>query len=125
MIDNRRVATPPEIAGAVPGRRGSRVVLADDDVLLREGLASLLERSGFEVAGQAGNGPELLALVRSVRPELAVIQGPLPTQRELLLAAMQRHRIPGTIIGCRYGACWLTTTTPSWRRRVFCCSEKA
>ena len=36
-----------------------RVALADDDVLLREGLASLLERSGFEVVGQAGTGPEL------------------------------------------------------------------
>ena len=33
-----------------------RVVLAEDDVLLREGLASLLERSGFEVVGQAGDG---------------------------------------------------------------------
>jgi hypothetical protein len=41
-------------------------VLADDDVLPREGLASMLDRSGFDVAGQAGNGPELLALVRSV-----------------------------------------------------------
>jgi DNA-binding NarL/FixJ family response regulator len=40
-----------------------RVVLADDDVLLREGLASLLDHSGFEVVGQAGNGTELLALM--------------------------------------------------------------
>jgi len=37
----------------------TRVAIADDDVLLREGLASLLERSSFEVVGQAGNGPEL------------------------------------------------------------------
>jgi DNA-binding NarL/FixJ family response regulator len=36
---------------------GLRVVLAEDDVLLREGLASLLERSGFQVAGQAGGLP--------------------------------------------------------------------
>ena len=36
---------------------GQRVVLGEDDVLLREGLASLLERSGFEVVGQAGDGP--------------------------------------------------------------------
>ena len=34
----------------------SRVVLADDDVLLREGIASLLQRSGFDVVGQAGDG---------------------------------------------------------------------
>ena len=42
----------------------SRVAIADDDVLLREGLASLLDRSGFDVVGQVGNGTELLALVR-------------------------------------------------------------
>jgi DNA-binding NarL/FixJ family response regulator len=54
------------------------VVLADDDVLLREGLASLLERSGFEVAGQAGNAAELLALVRERRPDLAVIDIRMP-----------------------------------------------
>ena len=49
-------------------RYAPRVVLADDDVLLREGLASLLGRSGFEVVGQAGDGPELLALARATRP---------------------------------------------------------
>jgi serine/threonine-protein kinase PknK len=41
---------------------GLRVLLAEDDVLLREGLASLLERSGYDVVGQAGDGPQLLAL---------------------------------------------------------------
>ena len=46
-----------------------RVVVADDDVLLREGLASLLERAGFEVVGQAGDGPQLLELVRSEKPD--------------------------------------------------------
>jgi DNA-binding NarL/FixJ family response regulator len=53
-------------------------VLADDDVLLREGIASLLDRSGFEVIGQAGNSTELLALARSTRPELAVIDIRMP-----------------------------------------------
>jgi len=38
----------------------TRVVLADDDVLLREGLASLLDRSGLEVVGQAGDAVELI-----------------------------------------------------------------
>ncbi|GAB3155157.1 response regulator [Microbispora hainanensis] len=56
----------------------ARVVLADDDVLLREGLASLLERSGFEVAGQAGNAPDLIALVRSRRPDLAIVDIRMP-----------------------------------------------
>ncbi|GGO26995.1 DNA-binding response regulator [Microbispora rosea subsp. aerata] len=56
----------------------TRVVLADDDVLLREGLASLLERSGFEVAGQAGDAPELLSLVRERRPNLAIVDIRMP-----------------------------------------------
>jgi DNA-binding NarL/FixJ family response regulator len=56
----------------------TRMVIADDDVLLREGLASLLERSEFEVLGQAGNAPELLALVRRHRPELVVVDIRMP-----------------------------------------------
>ena len=50
-----------------------RIVLADDDVLLREGLSSLLERSGFDVVGQAGDGSELLRLVRELSPDLAIV----------------------------------------------------
>ncbi len=56
----------------------TQVVIADDDVLLREGLASLLERSGLEVVGQAGNGPELLALVRQHSPDLVVVDIRMP-----------------------------------------------
>jgi serine/threonine-protein kinase PknK len=55
-----------------------RVVLADDDVLLREGLASLLERSGYQVAGQAGDAAQLLALVRDATPELVVVDIRMP-----------------------------------------------
>jgi serine/threonine-protein kinase PknK len=55
-----------------------RVVLADDDVLLREGLASLLQRSGFDVVGQAGDAPALLALVRQHAPDLAVVDIRMP-----------------------------------------------
>ena len=55
-----------------------RVVLADDDVLLREGLATLLERAGFEVVGQAGDASELLSLVRALVPELAVVDIRMP-----------------------------------------------
>jgi DNA-binding NarL/FixJ family response regulator len=55
-----------------------RVVLAEDDVLLREGLASLLERSGFEVVGQAGDGAQLLALVDAETPELVVVDIRMP-----------------------------------------------
>jgi DNA-binding NarL/FixJ family response regulator len=57
---------------------GLRVVLAEDDVLLREGLASLLQRSGFQVVGQAADGPRLLGLVRSLAPELVVVDIRMP-----------------------------------------------
>jgi DNA-binding NarL/FixJ family response regulator len=56
----------------------TRVALADDDVLLREGLASLLERSGFEIVGQAGDPSELLSLVRALKPDLAVVDIRMP-----------------------------------------------
>jgi DNA-binding NarL/FixJ family response regulator len=55
-----------------------RIALADDDVLLRAGLASLLERSGFEVVGQAGDGPELLSLVHEREPELVLVDIRMP-----------------------------------------------
>jgi DNA-binding NarL/FixJ family response regulator len=55
-----------------------RVVLADDDVLLREGLASLLERSGYEVVGQAGDASDLADLVRKHAPDLVVVDIRMP-----------------------------------------------
>ena len=54
------------------------MALAEDDILLREGLASLLERSGFAVVGQVGDAPQLLALVREQRPELVVVDIRMP-----------------------------------------------
>ena len=54
------------------------VVLAEDDVLLREGIASLLESHGFDVAGQAGDRDALLALVREHQPELAIVDIRMP-----------------------------------------------
>jgi DNA-binding NarL/FixJ family response regulator len=102
VADNRGVPTLSGVPGAAPGsRRATRVVLADDDVLLREGLASLLDRSGFEVAGQAGNGTELLALVRSARPELAIIDIRMPPAQAtegLQAARVIREELPGTAI---------------------------
>lgn len=56
----------------------TRVVVADDDVLLREGLASLLERSGYDVAGQAGDGRGLLTLVREHTPDLVITDIRMP-----------------------------------------------
>ena len=58
----------------------ARVVLADDDVLLREGLSSLLDRSGLEVAGQAGDAAGLIELVRRERPDLALVDIRMPPE---------------------------------------------
>ncbi|MBI5339773.1 MAG: response regulator transcription factor [Mycolicibacterium rufum] len=55
-----------------------RVVVADDDVLLREGLASLLQRAGWEVAGRAGDASALLDLVRTERPDLVLTDIRMP-----------------------------------------------
>jgi PleD family two-component response regulator len=56
----------------------TRVALADDDVLLREGLASLLERSGFDVVGQCAEASELIALVREHQPDLVLVDIRMP-----------------------------------------------
>jgi len=67
------------MASSVPGTEARRrVVVADDDVLLREGLARLLEDAGYEVVGQAEDGASLTELVRSGSPELAVIDIRMP-----------------------------------------------
>ena len=55
-----------------------RVVIADDDVLLREGLASLMERSGYEVVGSAGDADALLSLVRAFVPDLVIVDIRMP-----------------------------------------------
>jgi DNA-binding NarL/FixJ family response regulator len=56
----------------------TRVILADDDFLLREGLASMLERAGFEIVGQAGDAAGLLSLVRDRQPDLAIVDIRMP-----------------------------------------------
>jgi DNA-binding NarL/FixJ family response regulator len=79
----------------------TRAVVADDDVLLREGLTSVLERSGFEVIGQCGDGQALTALVRKYRPELALIDIRMPpthTTEGLDAARMIREEFPDTAI---------------------------
>ena len=78
-----------------------RVVVADDDVLLREGLASLLGSSGFDVVGQAGDGAQLLALVRDKTPELVVADIRMPpthTTEGLDAARVIREELPDIAI---------------------------
>jgi DNA-binding NarL/FixJ family response regulator len=73
------------------------VVVADDDVLLREGVARLLERSGYEIAGRAGDAEELLRLVRNEEPDLAIVDIRMPPRHEtegLEAAQVIRRELP-------------------------------
>ena len=75
------------------------VILADDDVLLREGLASLLEGAGFRVLGQAGDATDLLSLVRQLAPDLVVVDIRMPpghTTEGLEAARVIREERPET-----------------------------
>jgi DNA-binding NarL/FixJ family response regulator len=102
VVDNRRMPAPsadPEVA--TERRPALRVVLADDDVLLREGLASLLDRSGFDVVGQAGDGVELLAVVRATEPDVAIVDIRMPPgygTEGLEAARLIRAELPETAI---------------------------
>lgn len=81
------------------GEARKRIVLADDDTLLREGIASLLEQSGFDVIGQAYDAPALLDLVREHHPDLAIIDIRMPPGylTEGLEAAREiREQFPAT-----------------------------
>ena len=76
-----------------------RVVVAEDSVLLREGVAHLLEDAGHEVVGQAGNAEELILKVRSYRPDVAVVDIRMPptqTDEGLRAAKQIRHELPQT-----------------------------
>jgi len=64
--------------GGEPHAAPGTVVIADDDVLLREGIASLLTEAGYDVVGQAGDAAELLSLAREHRPQLAIVDIRMP-----------------------------------------------
>ncbi|WP_067800933.1 response regulator [Actinomadura formosensis] len=75
-----------------------RVVLAEDLALLREGLVSLLETHGFEIAAAVDNGPSLLKALLDHRPDVAVVDVRLPpsfTDEGLQAALEARRRVPG------------------------------
>jgi DNA-binding NarL/FixJ family response regulator len=79
----------------------TRIVLADDAVLLREALAAALAAAAFNVVGQAANVPELLALVESQRPDVAIIDVRMPpthTTEGLEAARQIRSKYPGIAI---------------------------
>jgi len=75
-----------------------RVVVADDSTLLREGVVRLLEEAGIEVAGQAGDGEELLRKVRAHKPDVALVDVRMPpthTDEGLRAARQIRSELPG------------------------------
>ena len=78
-----------------------RLVLADDSMLLREGIARLLTESGFEIVGQAGGADELVAAVRKHRPDVAIIDIRMPPDHtdEGLRAAEAIRAEHGTEVG--------------------------
>src|SRR5690349_9956144 len=79
----------------------TRVALADDDVLLREGLAGLLERSGYEIVGRCGDASGLVGLVREQQPELVIVDIRMPpshTTEGLQAARVIREEAPQTAI---------------------------
>jgi DNA-binding NarL/FixJ family response regulator len=79
----------------------TRVVIAEDSVLLREGITRLLEESGFEVAGQAGDAEDLLRKVGAHKPDVAVIDVRMPpthTDEGLRAARRIRAEHPGTAV---------------------------
>jgi DNA-binding NarL/FixJ family response regulator len=93
--------TPGPAAPVPAARTVLRVVIAEDAVLLREGLRRVLTDAGLEVAGTAGDAAQLLQLVPAIRPDivLADIRMPPTQTTEGLQAALEiRRRWPGTAV---------------------------
>jgi DNA-binding NarL/FixJ family response regulator len=89
----------PVLVRVAPSR--GRVLVADDDVLLREGLVSLLSGNGFDVVGHCGDSRELLPLVRRHRPDLVIVDIRMPPTRTtegLDAARVIREELPETAI---------------------------
>jgi DNA-binding NarL/FixJ family response regulator len=74
-------------------------VVADDEVLLREGLARLLAETGFEVVGKVGDPDQLLSTVRHARPDVAIVDIKMPPTHtdEGLVAAEQIRQLEPSV----------------------------
>ena len=84
-----------------------RVVVADDAVLIREGVASLLEDAGFDVVGRAADADDLMLKVRSYKPDVAIVDIRMPpTQTDEGLRAAkeirERHPETGVLVLSQY-----------------------
>jgi DNA-binding NarL/FixJ family response regulator len=94
-----RDVTPSELRADRPNRL--RIVVADDDALLREGMASLLEGAGHQVVGRARDAPDLLLKVRSYSPDVAIVDVRMPPGNadDGLVAAVEiRRSHPGVAV---------------------------
>jgi DNA-binding NarL/FixJ family response regulator len=89
-----------------------RVVLADDSVLLREGISRLLVEAGFDVVAQAGDGASLLATIREHQPDVAIVDIRMPPTHtdEGLRAAEAIRAEHGTAIGILVLSQYVETT---------------
>jgi DNA-binding NarL/FixJ family response regulator len=92
--------TPVE-RGAPEEGQPLRVVVADDDALLREGIASLLEDAGHQVVGRSGDADDLLLKVRSYSPDVAIVDVRMPPRNVddgLVAAAEIRRSLPDVAV---------------------------
>jgi len=97
----------PLVTEGAPKGDVMRVLLADDSVLLREGIARLLEDAGFEIVGQSSTADDLLLKVRSYRPDVAIVDIRMPpTQTDEGLRAAkeirERHPDVGVLVLSQY-----------------------
>ena len=93
--------TPAESRSDSTSNGVLRIVIADDDALLREGLASLLQEAGHRVVGRARDAPHLLLKVRSYVPDIAIVDVRMPPGNAddgLLAAAAIRHEHPSVSV---------------------------
>ena len=92
-------ADRPQGASKTTTEKPVSVLVAEDDVLFREGLASLLPRKGFDVLGQAGDGPTLIELAREHHPDLVLVDIRMPPSHStegIDAARIIRAELPAT-----------------------------
>src|SRR5882672_2295212 len=92
---------PRRHLGMPEGERAQRVAIADDDVLLRQGLAALLREGGYDVIGEASDADGLIELVRKEQPDIAIVDIRMPpthTTEGLEAARTIREELPQVAI---------------------------
>jgi DNA-binding NarL/FixJ family response regulator len=97
MAMGRRGSSGSGQARDGPTGHHRRVIVADDDVLVRGGLVHLLSRYGFEVVAQAGDGGQLIDLVAEFAPDLVVVDNRMPptwTTEGVEIAGQIREQFP-------------------------------